>query len=147
MKVKSLFMMLSVMLALAGANCSSDTEQTEQQPSIKERVASAKIVPGEVQEFNLGSIYFHVPSKGGYLVFDVKNDAEKREIADEVYLRFKAEYDANTDRNLKELSLSSNSGRVHYTCGNWRPISDDPHSRVYRYCCNLDTGSCYREMK
>jgi hypothetical protein len=145
--------MLAMVVAIVASNCISDSEVIDPEPSIKQRVASAKIIPGAVVLEERTAIYIEIPTKNGYLVFDVRDAAESNEIAAEVYSLYRNEFNENNLRTLnmailKELAPSDNSRtqNQHIVCGEWKPISDsDPNSAVFRWCCNLDTGFCRRE--
>jgi hypothetical protein len=140
--------MSAMMIAFAASNCATDSPEGEQQ-TIKQRVAAAKIIPGEVAfENDRQAIYIDIPTKGGYVVIDVNTHAEKDLVTDEVYLRFKNEFDGRLDKNIDGRIPDNPDARsmAGSMCGSWQSISlEDPNSRVYRWCCNLSNGVCYRE--
>lgn len=138
--------MLSVAIAVAASNCSTDSTPPTQELTLQQKVASAKIVPGTIANSDLerASIYMDIPSKGGYLVFKIANNDEKDQIMELVYQRFKKEFDASKEQNLKDKNLEGSRVK-NIACGDWAPIGPDPNDRVYRWCCNLSTGSCARQ--
>lgn len=135
---------LLVLLTLV-FNCSKEDPST--QDPIKQRVTAAKIIPGPAVLQNKAAIYIDIPTTGGYLMFEFKDEKEKEALLNEVYLRYKSEFDSS----IKEIDLTKvhGSARQNYiaiVCGEWAPInSADPNSWVYRYCCNLSNGVCNRE--
>jgi hypothetical protein len=144
MRRKFLLGMLTVVIAMGVSNCTTDSAEAQQQETLQQRVASAKLQPGTIANNQLepGLIYVDIPTKG-YLALKMENNNEQEQIMDLVYLRFKEEFDGNRGQSLEDKNLDSRAKNI--ACGDWTPIGPDPNDRVYRYCCNLNTGVCVRK--
>ncbi|MEJ7558830.1 MAG: hypothetical protein WKF66_11030 [Pedobacter sp.] len=95
----------------------------------KQRVSSAKIIPGEVKVKKDRFIYIEVPSKKGYLEFHVDNSVEVHDLLRETKLAYKSDF---ARQNNKKSTFG------------WKLISKtDPSTAVYRVKLNKATGLYY----
>lgn len=131
---------------LLSVSCTSDNNE-DQTPSISERVKAAKLIPNHVpmDDPRPGIIYIEIPGRNAYVSFRTESEEEKWALTDAVYQRFQSDFESSSTFD-RSVTLNESVESFGFDCGDWYAIDpSNPNTRVYRYCCNFQTGRCYRE--